>query len=252
MRMKYVVANWKMAPATRKDAEKLFAALQRMLRDVPDGARIVLCPPHVWLPFAPPASEKVALGAQDLFWEPRGAHTGEISSSMLASLGVSFVLVGHSERRAMGEDNAIVQKKLKAVLDAGMTAILCVGERDRASDHWHDFLGEQIESAFSVVERGATGRLIVAYEPVWAIGGSTPDTPDDALTVALLVRKIARKVWGESAGENLPVLYGGSVEAASVGPFATQEGIDGVLVGHASLDTDAFSKIAGIISGDAA
>jgi triosephosphate isomerase len=239
-----------MAPETKSEVQKLIASLREELRKVPSDVSIVICPPFLWIPYVAEIAEQssglFSLGAQDIAGEPHGAHTGEISPAMLSSLGVSHVIIGHSERRALGEGNGVVARKLRVAIDGGLTAILCVGETSREGN-WHEFLREEIETAFAVLRPPDLRKLIVAYEPVWAIGGSRPDTPDDALTTALFVRKLASNRFGVPGG-NLPVLYGGSIEPTTVTSFAQEDGIDGVLVGHASLDAHAFSTIATALS----
>lgn len=238
-----------MAPSSPGKAEELFAALTTVARVV-GGVDVIVCPPFPWLSFGKSGKALGAsfhLGAQDLFWEAQGAFTGEVSSAMLISLGVSHVIVGHSERRSLGETNEIVAKKLRAALDAGFTPILCVGEVTREGD-WDAFIKEEVESAFAAMQPKEITKLLIAYEPVWAIGADKPDTPDNALTAALLIRKIARQHFGEK-GTRLPILYGGSVSAQTVGAFALQEGIDGVLVGRASLDPSSFSEIVKTLAG---
>ena len=239
-----------MAPPTKQAALDLLGALAQELRNAPRDVSVILCPPFVWLPYVADfrgGAHNFSVGAQDVSAKAQGAYTGEVSPAMLSSLGASHVIIGHSERRAMGEANDLIAQKLRAALDAGLTAILCVGERTREGD-WHTFLQEQITSALAVLAPEDVPKLLVAYEPVWAIGGSVPDTPEDALTVAILVRKLARERFGER-GRALPVLYGGSVEAKTVEPFARQEGLDGVLVGHASLSVGQFMAIVQAIAG---
>lgn len=243
--MKYIIANWKMAPANKERAEGLFNAIIQETRSAPSGLQIIVCPPFVWIPLAREIlsyTGRFALGAQDLAMNAQGAFTGEISASMLASLGVTHVIVGHSERRALGESNDIVLAKLKTALGSGLSPILCVGEQTREGD-WHTFLRTQIDSALMALAPNDAKKLIVAYEPVWAIGGQEPDTPDSALTSIILIRKITRERFGDSIARTIPILYGGSVLPETVGPFVAQEGIDGVLVGRASMDAGAFSLV---------
>lgn len=243
--MKYVIANWKMGPLERGEAERLTAALTQELQGGSERVTVVLCPPFPWLPLVGAESRMTSrwrLGAQDAFWEERGPFTGEVSLSMLRSLTVQYVIVGHSERRALGDTNEIVGRKLRAVLSSGMTAVLCVGEIHREGD-WHVVFREQVAEALGAIEAADAGKLIVTYEPVWAIGGSIPDTPDDVLSAVLFIRKLLRERFGERAASSVPILYGGSIEGGTVAPFANQEGIDGVLVGHASLNAKGFADI---------
>lgn len=251
--VRYAIGNWKMDPPTRREAELLFSSLaQELGAQQAKGVEVVVCPPFIWLPLIAEYAESgtgYALGAQNVFHEKKGAHTGEVSLAMLKSMGVSYVIVGHSERRALYETNAIVAAKLKLVLEAGLKAVLCVGEKERVGD-WHEFLKEEVEEALAVVDPGELEHLIIAYEPIWAIGGSETDTPDDALGMAVFIRKLMQERFGERGG-SVPVLYGGSIEADNVAPFALQEGIDGVLVGHASRDAGQFARIVRTMAGEA-
>lgn len=248
--MNYVIGNWKMAPGSWQKAEQIYGQL---VRDLPSGkdCTTVIAPPHVYLhPMAAqkPSDAVFALGAQNVYFESSGAHTGEVSADQLSDLGVSYVICGHSERRALGEDNALVAKKVQAVVTAGMYAVLCVGESSREGD-WHAFLIEEIESVARLLTEADMARVIVAYEPIWAIGAEEPDTPDGAHTSALLIRKVIRERFNESVAADLPVLYGGSVNAKNIKPFAEQEGLNGVLVGRASRDPKQFVQIAEAYTG---
>jgi len=243
--MKYVVGNWKMAPASFKEARELFESLTTQLHGRSETTRIVVCPPFLYLqPFAALLSRNAAfsLGAQDVHFEASGAATGEIAAEQLKDLGIETVIVGHSERRALGETDAVIAKKVQAAITAGMTAVVCVGEREREGE-WHAELIGQAEAAVSLLGEADMARLVVAYEPVWAIGADDADTPDSALTSILLVRKVVQKRFGEDIARRTPVLYGGSVSAKNVQGFARTEGIDGALPGRASRDPAQFAEI---------
>lgn len=252
MAKKLIIANWKMNPQTGKEARQIFDLLTKNLKLITNNKKlknteIVVCPPFVYLPLLSVISHKssVNLGAQDVFWEDKGAYTGEISATMLKDLKCSYVIVGHSERRKLGETDEMVNKKVSAALKAKLNVILCVGEHYRENHNEIPNVVEgQIASALANVPKSAINKITVAYEPVWAIGTGIPDTPEGAMMAAVLIRKIAVGIFGQSA-KNLRVVYGGSVNAENAGSFINHEGIDGVLVGGASLDSQEFAKTIG-------
>jgi triosephosphate isomerase len=188
----------------------------------------------------------IALGAQNCHWEDRGPFTGEISPSMLAKLAVSYVIVGHSERRQMfGETDETVNRKTRAVLEAGMTPIVCVGEtlEQREAGRTEDVCLAQLAGGLQGLSGGQVGGLVVAYEPIWAIGTGRNATPDDAQsTIAAIRREVARR-HGEAAGAAVRIQYGGSVKPGNIAELMAQPDIDGALVGGASLDPGDFSGI---------
>ena len=255
MHMKYIVANFKMNPQKRTDARVWMEQFRAWsLRDEQsENISIVLCPPFVWLPLFGLEDDRSRnyLGAQDIFWEDSGAFTGEISGKMLKNSECAYVIIGHSERRALGETDEIVNKKIKAALAVGLTPILAVGERTRSVNRMgiveretSEVLDAQLKGALVGVSKANLKSLIVAYEPVWAVGTGIVDTPEDALKAALTIRKTVAEISGYAKlRKSLPVLYGGSVSAKNAGPFLKEDGLDGVLVGGASLDVKEFLNI---------
>ena len=205
----------------------------------------LLCPPFTALAAAQRelSGSPVKLGAQNIHWSPSGAFTGEISASMLLELGVSHVIVGHSERRhIMGEDNSMVNKKMKAVLANGLIPVLCVGEtaEERREGATERVIGEQLEGALEGVDPAEVGRLIVAYEPVWAIGTGVAASPADAGEAACLIRGRIEEILGSAIIERLQIQYGGSVNEKNISEFVSQPVINGALVGGASLKLESF------------
>ena len=188
----------------------------------------------------------VRYGAQDISTHDSGAYTGEISAGMLAKLGCSYVVVGHSERREHhGETDEVVNAKAKKTLDAGMTPIVCVGEGlevRQAGDHVSHTLA-QVDGSLEGITAEQVAELVVAYEPVWAIGTGEVATPDDAQEVCAAIRERIREVHGDAAADGVRVLYGGSVKAANVAGIMDKRDVDGCLVGGASLDPDEFGGI---------
>lgn len=242
--MKLIIANWKAYITSGKAAKTLVAdiAKQKISKEV----ELVLCPPAVFLAdLQKSRSKKFSFGLQNIFWERRGAYTGEITLDMLDDFSVKYVILGHSERRThFGETNEVINKKIKAALSAGFKVILCVGEREREDQKSvPEFVGEQVERCLTGINPIQLKNLVVAYEPIWAIGTGIPDTPHDALSAAIYIRKIVSEMYGAKIGAALKVLYGGSVNADNVADFVNQDGIDGVLIGKASTDKKEFLGI---------
>jgi triosephosphate isomerase len=188
----------------------------------------------------------IALGAQNCHWDPKGAMTGEISVPMLAKLDVVYVIVGHSERRELfGETDAEVRRKLEAVIAGGMTPILCVGEtlEERESGGAEAKVTGQVEAGIGGLPAEQAAGLVIAYEPIWAIGTGRTATPDDAQATIGLIRQVAAKSQGDEVAGHIRIQYGGSVKATNIAELMAQPDIDGALVGGASLDPDEFARI---------
>ena len=188
----------------------------------------------------------VALGAQDCHWEAAGAFTGEVAPAMLSKLDVSLVIVGHSERRQLfGETDEGVNKKVKAVLAAGMTPIMCCGEtlEERESGSTEAKVAGQVRAGLSGVNPEQVGSMVIAYEPIWAIGTGRVATPEDAQAVCAVIRQVVREDSGNSAADAVRIQYGGSVKPVSAPDLMRQPDIDGALVGGASLDPEEFARI---------
>jgi triosephosphate isomerase len=248
MRKKIVIANWKMNPSTPKDALKLFTQTQKVVAKT-RGVEVVVCPPTIFLSDLARkrgVSRKILLGAQDVFFETEGAHTGETSARAVHAYKAHYTIVGHSERRAHGETNEAVAKKAQCALREGLTAVVCVGEKERNDDGaYYAFLREQTETVFSLLSREDLTRLIIAYEPVWAIGkdASHALNPDGVYETVLFIRKLLIERFEKTAGSVVPILYGGAVKAENAGELLERGGVDGFLVGSASLDAEVFGEI---------
>ena len=188
----------------------------------------------------------IALGAQNCYWEESGAFTGEVSAPMLAKLNVTYCIVGHSERREVfGESDDDVRRKLEAVWKAGMTPILCVGETDeeREAGSTEEKVTGQVNSALEGVDGERVAAMVVAYEPIWAIGTGKTATPDDAQETIGLIRRVVGELHGSEVADALRIQYGGSVKSSNIGELMAQPDIDGALVGGGSLDPDEFAQI---------
>ncbi|HEY6349569.1 MAG TPA: triose-phosphate isomerase [Candidatus Angelobacter sp.] len=246
MRKKLIAANWKMYKTP--DQARSFVAAFRPLIQAGSQAEIVLCPPFICLPAVLEATKGsgIGVGGQNLFWEKEGAYTGEISAQMLRATGCSHVIMGHSERRQFfGETDDAVNRKLKAALASDLQPIVCVGEllQEREAGLTEEVLTRQCNIAFSEISGIEAAPLIVAYEPVWAIGTGKTATPEMAADAHRLVRDQAAKAFGDETAANLRILYGGSVKPENAQALMSQTEIDGALVGGASLDPHSFAKI---------
>jgi triosephosphate isomerase len=251
MRTRLIAGNWKMNKTVR-EAHDLAVALRNLL-DGADGADVVVCPPFTALAEVGKAlaGSRIELGAQDVHWEPKGAFTGEISAPMLWDLGCLYAIVGHSERRRLlGEGDETVRRKVKAALANELLPILCVGEskEERDAGRTERIVQTQARIATMDMSPESAGQLVVAYEPVWAIGSGTPATGAEANRVAQLLRTWLNE-WFAGAGASIRILYGGSVTPETIGEFAAQPEIDGALVGGASLDADSFAAIVKAFNG---
>jgi triosephosphate isomerase len=246
MRKKLIAANWKMY----KTPDEALDFFRRFLPLVANHDRdeIVVCPPYIDLCAAVNAvkGSNVAIGAQNLYWEKQGAYTGEVCPRMLLAVGCTHAIIGHSERRQyFGETDDMVNFKLKAALEAGLTPIVCVGEvlEEREAGLTEDVLRRQCLRAFHAISGKKAAQLVVAYEPVWAIGTGKTATPQLAAESHNLIRGEAAKAFGQEFAENLRILYGGSVKPENAKALMAEEEIDGALVGGASLDPKSFAAI---------
>jgi triosephosphate isomerase len=244
MRTPVMAGNWKMYKTARQAAETI-RSLAEAVKGVLD-VEVVICPPFTALSAAVDAAKgsPVAIGAQDCYWETEGAFTGEVAVPMIADLGCSHCIVGHSERRQFfGETDATVDKKVEAVLDHGLTCIACVGEtlQEREAGQTFAVLERQVRNG--VARHLASPRLIVAYEPVWAIGTGKTAAPAQAQEAHAFIRQVAAQASSAAAAQAVRILYGGSVKPDNVAQLMAQPDVDGGLVGGASLDAASFAKI---------
>ena len=245
-RKKLIAANWKMYKNPLQTKE-FFRDFLPLVADQ-DRDEIVVCPPYVDLHAALESAKgsQIAIGAQDVYWKDEGAFTGEISSAMLVSISCTHVIIGHSERRQLfGETDDTVNLKLKTALEHGLTPIVCVGEvlEERKAGLTEDVLRRQCARALQGISAAKAQKLVVAYEPVWAIGTGKTATPQLASDAHGLIRGEAAKALGEEFAARLRILYGGSVKPENAKALMSEEEIDGALVGGASLDPKSFAAI---------
>lgn len=236
---KLVVANWKLNPGTEREAVRLARAT--------DARKAVLCPPFPFMGAVRRAVKHAALGGQDAFWKERGPFTGESSASMLRSLGARYVILGHSERRMhLGETDGMIAKKVRAALSAGLRVILCVGEpkeiRRKGLIAAKRFVADQLKKDLSGFYnlKPKTSHLVIAYEPIWAVGTGVPDRPEDSARMAAFIKSFLKS---KTYYLEPKVLYGGSVNGRNAAGFFGQRDIDGALVGGASLKPNEFRRI---------
>ena len=249
-RKNLIAGNWKMN-ATHLEAIQMVQKLSyRLDPEDYDRVDVVVCPPFTALRSAQTVIEadhlEIHLGAQNCHWEESGAFTGEISALMLSKLGVRFVIAGHSERRQLfGEDDAMVARKLRAIVEAGMTPILAVGETlaQREANETEAVIGGQTRAAVRGLDPDTVASLVIAYEPIWAIGTGRTADPDVAAAAATVIRSVVTETHDAEAATSLRVLYGGSVNPGNIAAFMAKREVDGALVGGASLDPDQFAAI---------
>lgn len=242
-----MAANWKMYKTAQQTAE-FFEIFRPLVEEDANNCEVAIFPVSVNISTAVQAAAETAIriGGQNIYWAKEGAFTGEISGSMLHSVGASWVIVGHSERRQyFCEKDAEVLKKTQAALDAGLTPIVCVGERleEHKAGKAYEVLVRQFAGGIAGLTEEQFARIVIAYEPVWAIGTGQTATPDIAADAHRLIRSEIDKRFGEDAAKQTRILYGGSVKPDNIAGLMKEEQIDGALVGGASLDPQSFAKI---------
>ncbi len=246
---KIVCGNWKMNPLTAQEADKLFKAVAKGVARTKKTS-VVICPPNIYLEGLKSASRqtrKISLGAQNAFVGETGAFTGEISPEMLYEMGARYVILGHSERRALGENNLFINKKLKSALSASLTPILCVGEDHRDENHeYFSIVRTQIKECLAGINKSLISKIIIAYEPVWALSSTAnrrDATAKDSEEMAIFIRKVISDMAGLEIANKAKIIYGGSVNEKDAEDFLRNGGVDGVLPGKASLTAEKFVKI---------
>lgn len=256
---KLIVANWKMKPNSLKEAKKIFNEIKKVASKL-KKVDTVICPPFVYLPALGDSVSKqtwrlsLQVGAQDIFYENPptggGAFTGEISVMMIKNLGANYVIIGHSERRnppaGGGETNEIINKKIKTALKNNLKVIFCVGEQERDIEgNYLYFIKNEIEEGLKGISRKLFKNLIIAYEPTWAIGkkGEDADNSEDVFQMSIYIRRVLLGIVGKELSRTIFILYGGSVEPENAESLLKEGGMQGFLVGHASLVPKNFNKI---------
>ena len=243
-----------MNPARTEDARHIVAAYKKVSARL-EHTSIVACPPFVYIPLVSPLKNKpknkakslarIFVGAQDVFFESEGAFTGEVSAKMLRDMGVSYVIVGHSERRKMGETDEVVSKKALAAISVGLCTIICIGEAVHDADGAYlAVLKEQLKKSLPEISKASISKIVIAYEPIWAIGAKEAMKPEQIRETVLFIKKVVADIFGRDAGLDLPVLYGGSVNWRNAGDIIRIGGVQGLLVGKESVNVPGFVELA--------
>lgn len=248
---KLIVGNWKMNPQSQKEAAILFKNISQATKNI-KNIEIILCIPSIYFSSIRKfKNKKISIGAQNVFFEQSGAFTGELSPKMLSSTGIKYVIIGHSERRTMGETNEIINKKLSATLKSKLTPILCIGENERSHDGFYlAKIREQLSICLNQIPKNQIKQIIIAYEPVWALSSTEnrhDATPHDFEEMKIYIRKILSDMFGQTTASHVRIIYGGSANKDNAQSFL-DIGADGLLPGKASLDYKNFSKIVEIAS----
>ncbi len=254
MRKKLIAGNWKMNTGY-KDSEKLSKDIMDKLdKRIVSGTDVILCPGFVSLGIVQKTIKDsgIKLGAQNVFYENDGAYTGEVSASMLRSVGCEYVIIGHSERRNyFHETNKIINKKIIKALEFDLRPIFCVGESliEREDEIFESIIEDQLRGGLADVKREQITDIVIAYEPVWAIGTGLNATPKQAADMHGFIRKVISKLFDAGAADELLILYGGSVNGKNAHEMLSARGVDGALVGGASLRAEEFTNIIKIAAG---
>lgn len=245
MRVMLIIANWKAYVEDIEKAKRLFAVSKKLAHGTADT--IVLAPPAPFLgALALKNTSAVAFAAQDVSATTGGAKTGEVTAQMYATLGASYAIIGHSERRAAGDTSAIISNKISHVLACNLTPILCVGEHERDREgRYLSFVREEITTAFAALTPKERTKIVIAYEPLWAIGKTAESaiSQNDLTEMVLYIRKVLSELLPGRNSSRALVLYGGSVEPENVRELASSTRIDGFLIGHASADENSFAAL---------
>ena len=245
---KLIVANWKMNPGSAEKAKEIASEINKKFKSS-DDLQLVICPPFIFLNEVSKIisqSKNIILGAQDIFVGQGVSHTGEVGIKLLKSAGVKYVLVGHSERREALDTNDVVKEKMMGSLKEGLKVILCVGEKERNEhgDHYHE-VRKQIENAIIKLPKGLIKNLIIAYEPVWAIGKPENEAikPDQLHEITIFIKRLVSDILGAKEVGKVKILYGGSVTKNNFKEIIEKGNVDGLLIGRESLKINNFLEL---------
>ena len=244
-----VAGNWKMN-TTLEEGIELAIRVNRLAEQAPEGIRIVVAPPFVHLSDVRKVLTRVELAAQNCSPEPQGAYTGEVSAGMISSAGASWVIIGHSERRAyFHEDDTLLCRKVRAVLDNGLAPIFCCGEqlREREAGKYREVVSIQLKDGLFNLEPEDFGKVVIAYEPVWAIGTGVTASPGQAQEMHAFIRELIGNAFGNEVADDTTILYGGSCKPSNAGELFSKPDVDGGLIGGASLVAEDFASIIGAV-----
>jgi triosephosphate isomerase len=245
MNKKLIVGNWKMNPTSLEEAKRIYRSVNNISKKL-SSTDVVICPPFVYIKsfLSKNSTSLISIGAQNIFTEEQGSFTGEISPLMLKNLGVTHVIVGHSERRARGETDEMVARKVQLVIDSGMNPIMCVGEKERdANGDYLHIVRDQIKNSLNKVSKKDINRLIVAYEPIWAVGAKEAMSPKDLHEMSLFVKKVLSDIYGHDEAMSTKILYGGDANFRNAADLITVGQVNGLLLGRASINSAGFVEL---------
>lgn len=240
-----VIANWKMNPVTAQEAKTIFSGIKTASKKFLE-TKVVVAPPALYISELKKLTAKsnIVLGAQNTHFDVKGAYTGEHSIAQLVDAGVAYVIIGHSERRLMGESDEIVGRKVAATIKGKLTPVVCVGEKIRDTQgNFYSLIEQQIKAAVGDMQKSRLKDVVIAYEPIWAIGTGATATVADVMEMQLFIKKILTKLFDRTAARNVRIIYGGSVNAENAKELFASGGVQGFLVGGASLKPVDFGKI---------
>jgi len=240
-----IIANWKMNPSNPAEAKAFFNSITEKVKNI-KNVKIIVCPPFAYLLNFKSKILNLKLGAQNCFWEQKGAFTGEVSPIMLKNLGCQYVILGHSERRALGETDEIINKKIKAALETGLLPIFCVGDKSKKFKKKFKEIQIQLEKGLSGIKKPHLKKIIIAYEPVWAISatpGARAASVEETTRGKIYIKEVLNKLFGDFFSSKIKILYGGSVNSQNCRDYIKEAKFQGLLVGGASLKTQEFIKI---------
>jgi triosephosphate isomerase len=242
-----IIANWKANPSTLAGAKKLLSGIKKGLGKK-RKADVIVCPPFVFLSeLSKVIGKGIKLGSQDVFWQ-EGAFTGQVSAKMLKDIGCKYVIVGHSEKRAMGETNEIVNRKIRACLAQKIIPIFCIGEtgEERETGKTFQILKTQMKEGLENISRNQVEKIVIAYEPIWALSTTSNRKNcdfEDALSIQILIRKIISEIYNRQACKKIRIIFGGNVKSNNILGYIQEARMEGALVGGASLDAKKFIAI---------
>lgn len=249
MSKKLIIGNWKMNPSSLEEAKNIITKV-RLAAGKLKNTHVVVCPPYIFIPAAisKRTPDIVEVGAQTVSYEEGGPHTGEVSAIMLKNSGVRYAIVGHSEERAAGDTDEMVSKRVKATLEAGMKAVLCVGEKVRdEGGAYLDILKDQIKNSLANVPSSLAKNIVIAYEPVWAIGAQEAMNPEQIYEMSLFVKKVFADIFSQNQAMKTLVIYGGSVNFRNAHEIMTIGKVDGLLPGRESVNIPGFIELLKVV-----
>lgn len=250
MNKKLIIGNWKMNPVTVDEAKHIAKKVQLLSPEL-KKTETVICPPFVFIQACSP-KEKIQhfhMGAQSVSKDEEGPHTGEVGAKILSNMGVGYVIAGHSEERERGDTSETVSKKIKIILDAGMKPVVCVGEKTRDTENGShfEFLKQQMRETFADIPKKYAKEIVLAYEPVWAIGVSEPMSSDQIYEMTIFVRKVFSDIFDANSAMKVTVLYGGSVNFKNAADIMITGKVDGLLVGRESVNVTGFTELLKVV-----